>query len=361
MVRVISTSLPSPSFVETHDPAMQRVRAFCDKAARSALPVLIEGEPGAGKGSLARQIHALGDRAARPFVTVNCADVAWDRLAPALFGTHRTGGSSQAGKFHKAQGGTLLLREVGELPEEVQARLARVLESGEIQPLGALRPERVSVRVIASSTSRLLNLARSGGIREDLFYRLNVLPVYMPPLRERPADVLALASAFTLRFAAETGHHRTGLSAAAGDLLRAYNWPGNVRELESVIYRAVALADAPELAPADFPSVLARTAGREAAADLTRSLGAASAPVHVDDAIPRRKQMEGSGVPDRFLTTDGEVTPLAELERELIMFALKKHGGHMSQIARALGIGRSTLYRKLKDYGLEGSMAAATA
>ena len=361
MVRVLQSPLPYPALVEMQDASMQRVRNFCDKAAKSALPVLVEGEPGTGKAALARQIHELGERAGRPFVALNCAVVPWDKLAATLFGIRRTGAADEPGKFQEAQGGTLLLREVGELPEAVQAKLARTLETGDIEPVGGTRPERVNVRLIASSTARLLNLARSGAIREDLFYRLNVLPVYVPPLRERPIDLLALTTAFAARFAKETGHHVAGLSDAAIELLHAYNWPGNLRELESAIYRAVALAESPELQPADFPHVLARTAGRHAAAMLTPTLASPSAPVHVDDATPRRKQMEGSGVPDRFLTTKGEVTPLAELERELIMFALKKYGGHMSQIARALGIGRSTLYRKLKDYGLEASFDSAPA
>ena len=340
---------------------MQRVRSFADKAARSTLPVLIEGEPGTGKAALARHIHEQGERAGKPFIMVNCALVPWDKLAGVLFGIRRPGGASEPGKFQEAQGGTLLLREVGELPEALQAKLAKSIETAEIEPVGSTRAERINVRLVATSTARLLNLARSGALREDLFYRLNVLPVYLPPLRERPADLAALAITFARRFATETGRELEDFAAETLALLQAYDWPGNVRELESATYRAVALAQSGELQPADFPHILARTAGRAAVAALTPNPLEASAPVHVDDAIPRRKQMEGSAQPDRFLTTKGEVTPLAELERELIMFALKKYGGRMSQIARALGIGRSTLYRKLKDYGLEDSIDPALA
>jgi DNA-binding NtrC family response regulator len=361
MVRVFQRGPLSPIGAAAPDPAMGRVETFCAKAARSGLPVLIEGEPGAGKASLARFIHDTGERAGKPFVAVNCAAIAWDRLAPELFGVRRTGARGEPGKVHAAHGGTLLLKEVGELPEPVQAKLVHLLETGEVEPVGGTRAERVNVRVIASSSARLLNLARSGAVREDLFYRLNVLPVYLPPLRERRHDLPGLAENLVAALSEETGKPLTGISEAALRLLDAYDWPGNLRELENAIYRAVALADSPHLMPADFPHIVARTAGREAAAMLTQSLAMPSAPVHIDLAISRRKQTEGSAMPDRFLTTQGEVTPLAELERELILFALKKYGGRMSRMARALGIGRSTLYRKLRDYGVEDAIDSAAA
>ncbi|MDR3473183.1 MAG: sigma-54 dependent transcriptional regulator [Devosia sp.] len=361
MVRVLQRDPLSPAGLAAPDPAMRRVEAFCGKAARNALPVLIEGEAGAGKATLARLLHDAGDRAGKPFVAVSCRAVAWDRLESVLFGIRRTGAASEAGKVHEAQGGTLLLKEVGELPEPIQARLVRLLTRGEIERVGGSRAEHVNIRLIATSSARLLNLARAGTVREDLFYRLNVMPVYLPPLRERRADLADLSHALITAFAAETGRPVSGLSAAALELLGTYDWPGNLRELENTVYRAVALAESTRLEPADFPHLLARTAGRDAAARLTPGLAQPSAPVHIDVAIPRRKQTEGPATPDRFLTSQGEVTPLAELERELILFALKRYGGRMSRMARALGIGRSTLYRKLRDYGLDDQLDSAVA
>jgi DNA-binding NtrC family response regulator len=239
----------------------------------------------------------------------------------------------------------------------MQAKLLRVLETGEIEADGGGRPERINVRVIATSTRRLLNLARTGALREDLYYRLNVLPIYVPPLRERPDDITPLVASCIARFAAEARKPVDAISSEALALLKSCSWPDNVRGLENAVYRAVTLAESPTLQPVDFPQITALMSGRAAALDLTQNLSLASAPVHIDFAISRRKQTEGPGlIPDRFLTEDGEVIPLAALERELIVFAIGKYSGRMARIARALGIGRSTLYRKLRDYGLEGGV-----
>jgi len=336
---------------------MRRVRTLSDKAAHNALPVLIEGEPGCGKTFLATAVHAASDRTARPFVTVDCASIPWDRLAATLFGVHRTDGANQPGKFQDAHNGTLLLKEVGDLPDDIQRRLMQVLERSEIEPVGARRPERINVRLIATSSRRLLNLATAGEFREDLYYRLSALPIYLPALRERQGCVASLAKRFIEQFSAEIGKTVRGISAEALALVDAYAWPGNVRQLENSIYRAVILAESNELLPSDFPQLQLALSGRDAAAESARNLNVPSEPVHIDRASPRLKQTEGLGkIPDRFLTDEGEVTPLADLERELIVFALGKYQGRMSAIARALGIGRSTLYRKLKDYGLDGGV-----
>jgi DNA-binding NtrC family response regulator len=342
----------------TRAAAMDRVKTLIRKAAKSTIPVLVEGESGVGKELVARAIQGMGDRAGKPFVTVNCGAIPAGLVESTLFG-HRKGAftgavSDQPGKFAEAHGGTIFLDEVGELPPETQVKLLRAIQNGEIEPVGASRPERVNVRVISATNRRLLNLAKAGAFREDLYYRLNVFPIYVPPLRERPEDIQPLAGHFIARLAAEANKRVVGITDAALDLLAGYDWPGNIRQLENAIYRAVVLTDSAYLERADFPQIVAQTSGRDAALRLTESLPPASSPVHIDDAIAPLRRIETREVaPDRFVDATGEVASLGEVERELIVFALAHYGGRMARVARALGIGRSTLYRKLREYGLD--------
>ena len=352
--------------IVTGSPNMHRVLTLCQKAAKSPIPVLIEGETGTGKELIARVIQGMGDRASKPFVAVNCAAIPANLIESTLFG-HKKGAFTGAvadhpGKFAEAHGGTLFLDEIGELPLDAQAKLLRALQEGEIEPVGSTRPERVNVRVISATNRRMLSLAQSGEFREDLYYRLNVFPIYLPPLRDRLEDIEPLAKLFVARFAAEAGKRIAGLSAPALDLLQGYDWPGNIRQLENVLYRAIVLSDGGYLEIADFPQIVAQARGREESLKLTSAVPLPSAPVHIDSARPQRSQVEmQEAIPDRFLDAKGEVRQLETLERELIEFALKRHGGHMSKVARALGIGRSTLYRKLRDYGLEGAVQSDAA
>ena len=352
--------------IVTRSPAMQRLLMLSQKAAKSPIPVLIEGETGTGKELIARVIQGMGDRASKPFVTVNCSAIPSNLIESTLFG-HKKGAftgatADHAGKFAEAHGGTLFLDEIGELPPDAQAKLLRALQEGEIEPVGASRPERVNVRVISATNRRLLGLAQSGEFREDLYYRLNVFPIYLPPLRERPEDVEPLAAHFIARFSAEAGKRVAGISNPALDLLRAYNWPGNVRQLENAVYRAIVLSDGGYLELADFPQIVAQSRGRDESARLVQALPAPSAPVHIDAVRSQRRESETHDiVPDRFLDAKGEVAPLPDLERELISFALRHYGGRMSKVARALKIGRSTLYRKLREYGLEGDVESDAA
>lgn len=354
-------------------PAMQRLVTLCEKAARSTIPVLIEGEAGVGKQLVARVIQGSGERAGKPFVAVNCAAIPPDLVESTLFG-HRKGAfagahSDRQGKFAEANGGTILIEEIGELSPAVQARLLRVLQHGEIEPLGAARPERINVRVISATGRRLLNLARNGEFREDLFYRLNVFPLYVPPLRERREDIEALCERFVVRFAAEAGKRILGLSEETRKLLAGYDWPGNVRQLENALYRAIVLSDGGWLEPADFPQIVAGIGGREAALRELAERPHPGVPVHIDIAGGRRNagsepvtpHAAGPSAPDRFLSETGAVKALADIERDLIAFAIEQHNGRMAAVARALGIGRSTLYRKLAEYGLgaEGPRDAA--
>ena len=347
------------SDIVTKSPAMHRVLALAQKAAKSPIPVLIEGETGTGKELIARVIQGMGERASKPFVTVNCAAIPANLIESTLFG-HKKGAftgaiADHAGKFAEANGGTLFLDEIGELPLDAQAKLLRALQEGEIEPVGSSKVERVNVRVISATNRRLLGLAQTGEFREDLYYRLNVFPVYLPPLRDRPEDVELLATHFIARFAAEAGKRIAGLSGPALELLAAYNWPGNIRQLENVIYRAIVLSDGGYLEVADFPQIVAHARGREETARLAETLPIPSEPVHVDAVRPFRQQAETrEASPDRFLDARGDVQPLSDLERDLIAFALRHYGGRMSKVARALQIGRSTLYRKLREYGLEG-------
>jgi DNA-binding NtrC family response regulator len=336
---------PSLADIVTRSPAMHRTLAQTQKAAKTLLPVLIEGESGTGRDLLARVICGLGERAARPFIAVNCATLSGDEAERYLFGT-----DAEPGRIAAAQGGTLLLDEIGELTPAAQARLMKLVSDGQLEPVGATRPERANIRVIAATSTRLLNLAQAGDFREDLYYRLNVFPIYLPPLRERTEDIEPLARHFLTRSAAETGRRVSGLTGGALDLLVSYAWPGNVRQLEGAVHRAVALSEGGQLDAADFPQILALARGREEAERLTLAAPVPSAPVHID---AHRKRDEAGTAPDRFLDATGEVAPLPDLERDLIAFAIQHYGGRMSKVARALRIGRSTLYRKLREYGLE--------
>ena len=218
------------------------------------------------------------------------------------------------------------------------------------------------MRVISATNRRLLNLAKSGEFREDLYYRLNVFPIYVPPLRERIEDVPALVAHFIARFAAEAGKRILGISPPALDLLIDYAWPGNIRQLENAIYRAIVLSDGAFLETADFPQIVAQTNGRDIAARAIQAAPLQAAPVHIDDA-PGRQRFPSDMPPrsDRFLDPAGEVTALAEIERAAIVFAIAHYGGRMSRVARALKIGRSTLYRKLHEYGLADSLVSDAA
>lgn len=344
--------------IVTRSPAMDRVKTLIAKAAKSSIPVLIEGETGVGKELVARAIQGMSERSGKPFVTVNCGAIPLNLIESTLFG-HKKGAFTGAiadhqGKFAEANGGTLFLDEVGELPLETQVKLLRAIQEGEIEPVGAGSAQRVNVRVVSATNRRLLNLTKAGAFREDLYYRLNVFPIYVPPLRERPEDIPVLVAHLVARLAAEAGKRVVGATDAALELLRGYDWPGNIRQLENAVYRAIVLSDSAYLGTADFPQIVAQTSGRAGALQMTENLQLPSAPVHIDDAIPAARLADkGEAIPDRFVRAGGEIAPLSEVERELIAFALKHYGGRMSRIARALGIGRSTLYRKLKEYGLD--------
>lgn len=342
-------------------PVMGPVVRMGKRAAASNIPVLITGESGVGKEVLARCIQGASERAGRPFVTVNCGAIPENLVESILFGHAKgsfTGATdNHAGKFVEANGGTLFLDEVGELPLDVQVKLLRVLQEGEVDPVGAKRPVKVDVRIISATNKDLAKLVADGAFREDLYYRLNVFPIEAPPLRERKEDVPTLVQRFVARFNAEEGRNVRGASQATMQMLLDFDWPGNVRQLENAVFRAVILCEGDLLQPEDFPQisglkplVAANDAVPFEAAQQPANDHFAQAHVSFSAAV-----VEASDAPQpvRVFDAEGHLRQLEQIERDLIELAIDHYSGHMSEVARRLGIGRSTLYRKLREYGLE--------
>jgi DNA-binding NtrC family response regulator len=334
---------------------MKQVIRLGQRAAQSNIPILIEGESGVGKELVARAIQGSSDRAGRPFVTVNCGAIPENLIESILFGHEKgafTGASDKhLGKFQEADGGTLFLDEIGELRLDMQVKLLRALQQGEVDPVGAKRPIKIDVRIISATNRDLAELTREGGFREDLFYRLNVFPIHVPPLRERRDDVPSLARHFISRFAAEESKPVAGLTPEASDLIERFEWPGNVRQLENTIFRAVVLCDSTMLDVCDFPQIAAAL-GVEIK---QHRLVPAAMPAPNHDEPHRAQNMPAHVSPYALSATDagGHMRKLEDVESEMIRLAISRYEGHMSEVARRLGIGRSTLYRKLKDLGLE--------
>jgi DNA-binding NtrC family response regulator len=298
---------------------MRDVLEMVRRLSQSTASVLITGESGTGKELVARALHYNSTRARRSFVAVNCAAIPETLLESELFG-HKRGAFTDARSDHtglvvEADGGTLFLDEIAELSPALQAKLLRVLQDREVRPVGATRTEKVDVRVISATNRNLEPAMREGRFREDLFYRLNVVGVHLPPLRDRGEDILPLCEHFLARAAERAGKPHKALSASAVKVMLAYPWPGNVRELENVVERAVALSDEPEIGPQDLPASLRE---RRAADPLAGALG-------------------------RRLTLD-------EVEREYILRVLQDEGGNKTRAAARLGLDRKTLYRKLEEY-----------
>jgi DNA-binding NtrC family response regulator len=337
--------------------AMQVVRRLGERAAKSSIPVLILGESGVGKELIARAIQGSSERAGKPFVAVNCGALPENLVESILFGHEKgsfTGASDKhLGKFQEASGGTLFLDEVGELPLDMQVKLLRALQEGEIDPVGAKRPVKVDVRIISATNRNLADQVKAGLFREDLFYRLNVFPIEAPSLRERRDDIPALVDHFIRRFNIEEGKRVTGVAADALQMLANHDWPGNVRQLENTVYRAIVLSDSPHLQAFDFPAISGVVAPAPVAQPALA--GTASLVEEHHEAIAALHQDS----PVRILDEAGHLRKLEDIERDLIEHAIGVYAGHMSEVARRLGIGRSTLYRKVRDCGLEGLVKEA--
>ena len=338
---------------------MKQVFKLGQRAAQSNIPILIEGESGAGKELIARAIQGSSERAGKPFVTVNCGAIPENLIESILFGHEKgsfTGASDKhLGKFQEADGGTLFLDEIGELRLDMQVKLLRALQEGEVDPVGSKRPVKVDVRIISATNRDLSQMSREGSFREDLFYRLNVFPILVPSLRERPGDIHPLARHFIARFAAEENKAVAGLTPEATQLLESFNWPGNVRQLENTIFRAVVLCDGSLLDVCDFPQIAAAM-GIETPQRRAQPLPSHDAPVYA----PARESIAPADAAYTLAMIDaaGHVRKFEDLECDIIRQAIDRYDGHMSEVARRLGIGRSTLYRKLKEFGLEPDGAA---
>ncbi|MEO0878140.1 MAG: sigma-54 dependent transcriptional regulator [Pseudomonadota bacterium] len=340
--------------------AMKHVARLGERAASSNIPILIAGESGVGKEMVARAIQGSSERARRPFVIVNCGAVPENLVESILFGHEKgsfTGATARhIGKFQEADGGTIFLDEIGELPLDMQVKLLRVLQEGEVDPIGAKRPVKVDVRIISATNRDLTEEVKAGNFREDLFYRLNVFPILAPPLRERKEDIPALIEHFIQRYNAEERRDVRGVRHEVLEVLIEQPWPGNVRQLENAIFRAVVLAEGAYLGVNDFPLL----AGEFEAA------GIAVGPpmIGADDdemdelnvvATPDGDQQSGDPLvgPVAVFDREGHLRKLDEIERDLIELAISTYEGRMSEVARRLGMGRSTLYRKIREHGLE--------
>jgi DNA-binding NtrC family response regulator len=304
-------------------PKMQEVFAAVSRVAPTRATVLLAGESGIGKDLIARAIHHHSPRRDRPFVKINCSALPENLMESELFGYEKgafTGAASaHAGKFEQADGGTAFLDEIGDVPPPVQVKLLRVLQEREFERLGSNKTLRVDVRVIAATNQDLRAALEQGAFREDLYYRLNVVPINIPPLRERKEDIPYLVEHFLAKYSEETGGRVHSITPAAMEKLIAYHWPGNVRELENIIQRAMVLAPGPALEPGD---------------------------IQLDSA--RRAAATADGIP--FLP---EGMTLDQYEQQLIREALRRCDGNKSQAARLLGLTRNALRYRLTQMGIE--------
>jgi DNA-binding NtrC family response regulator len=321
-------------------PAFRSALAIAAKAARSRAPVLIEGEGGVGKEVVADAIHAASPRARQPYLKINCGAIAPNLLDSVLFGHEKDAFAGafdrRVGIIQQAENGTVFLDEIDQLPTETQIRLVRLLTENEIQPLGSPHSYRIDVRILSASNSDLVARLESGAFREDLYYRMNVVQLRIPPLRERTSDIPALARHFLGRMATQPGLRSLGITDEALSLLKAYSWPGNVRQLQSALFRAAVLCDRDALTPDEFKQIATAVGGRTADASTSN---------------------DGNGIGIDLYETDGNLRPLEEIEADVIRLAIGHYRGRMTEVARRLGIGRSTLYRKLADLGIESNAA----
>jgi DNA-binding NtrC family response regulator len=316
-----------------NDPGMLSVLALADQVASSEASILITGESGSGKEVIARYVHQKSRRAQKPFISVNCAAIPENLLESELFG-HEKGAFTGAvarriGKFEEASGGTLLLDEISEMDARLQAKLLRAIQEREIDRVGGAKPVKVDIRILATSNRDLAQAVKEGTFREDLLYRLNVVNLKLPALRERPGDIIALAEHFVRKYAAANGVPERRLSSEARRRLVAHRWPGNVRELENAMHRAVLLASGPEI--------------EEAAIRLPDGQPLAS-------ADPHSRAAQAASVAAETATRGFVGQTVSEMEQQLILETLEHCFGNRTHAANILGISIRTLRNKLKEY-----------
>jgi DNA-binding NtrC family response regulator len=327
-------------------PEFRTALAIAAKAARARVSVLVEGESGTGKEVIAQAIHTASPRGKKGMITVNCGAIPENLVDSVLFG-HEKGAFTGAfdrhiGRFEDADGSTLFLDEVGELPLDTQVKLLRAIETGEIQRVGSRIVQTVDVRVIAATNRRLIDEVAKGTFREDLFYRLNVVHTQIPPLRARASDIPPLARHLLGRIAEQPGMRHLSITDDALAVLMAYGWPGNVRQLQNALFRAAVLCEGNALTAADFPQIRQESTFSKRADDYhAKPLNGASNTAALS---------AGGGI--TLFESDGNMRTLDEIEADVIRLAIGHYRGRMTEVARRLGIGRSTLYRKLGELGI---------
>jgi len=304
---------------------MRRLLAQVDRVAASETRVCILGETGTGKELIARTIHEKSNRREGPYVTLNCAAVPAELIESELFGHEKgsfTGAASRhIGKFEQASDGTLFLDEIGDMPLAMQAKLLRVLEQGEVERIGGDKPVKVNVRVVVATHHNLEERVRQGGFRQDLFHRIYVFPVVLPPLRERPEDIPALAAHFAAQIIRQNGWKEVTFKEDATRALQAHNWPGNIRELRNVVERLLLFAEGDTVTASTVQAALPASAGSES---------------------------------NVALATSGTLAHRVEqVERQMILDEIKRHNHHITNAAKALGLERSHLYKKCQQLGID--------
>ncbi|MFC1659196.1 sigma-54-dependent transcriptional regulator [Pseudomonadota bacterium] len=320
---------------------IQEIVKTLQKTVDSSIPIFITGENGTGKELFARAIHGSSKRAEKPFVAVNCGAIPENLVESTLFGHEKgsfTGAiSSHLGKFREADGGTLFLDEVGELTPDIQVKLLRVLQEGEVEPVGGKSSVKVDIRIISATNKNVEQEVKSKKFREDLYYRLNIFPVKLPALRERKEDITTIANHFCYIFSAQEDKNIIGITEEGMDLLMKYDWPGNVRQLKNTIFRAVILADGNRLDIIDFPNLIDSMEDYEPESKISTKTSKQS-----------RRFDTTQSLTVSLLNEINQIKNLEEIETEIIEKTIRLCKGNISKVAKSLNIGRSTIYRKVK-------------